>query len=589
MKPLLDDLTRRFADAIAAVYPDLAADAPASVVPAKDPRFGDYQFNHAMALAKKVRAKPREVAEAIRAAVDLAGVCESATVEGPGFINLRLAADHLAARLAAMENERLGVPEPARRLRVVVDFSSPNIAKEMHVGHLRSTILGDAISRVLAFVGHDVLRLNHLGDWGTQFGMLITHLTEVFPDALTRPEGVRIADLDGFYKEAKKRFDADAAFADRAREQVVKLQGGDAAARRAWEVLCDASRAEFRKIYDRLGVAIQERGESFYNPRLPAVVADLAARGLLQESDGAQVVFVPGFVGREGEPQPLIVRKRDGGYNYATTDLAAVRHRVAEERAGWIAYVTDAGQAQHFAQVFAVARTAGWLTDAVRVDHVGFGLVQREIVDAAGKVVGKEKFKTREGEVVKLTTLLDEAVRRAEVVAREKNPDLSEADAARIASVLGLGAVKYADLSQNRTSDYVFSFDKMLDLKGNTAPYMIYAVVRVRSIGRKGEVDYDALDRGGPIALGAPEERDLALTLARFPDAVLETAESLYPHVLTGYLYDLAGAYSRFFTACPVLQSEGPTRTHRLRLCALTARVLETGLGLLGIGVLERM
>ena len=590
MKTIHQELIRRFAEAVAKTYPGHEGSAAANLVAAKDPKFGDYQFNIAMGIAGSVKAKPRDVAARIVEEVDLANLCEPAEIAGPGFINLRLTESALSKRLSEMEQgDRLGLPELDTPLRVVVDFSSPNIAKEMHVGHLRSSIIGDSLSRILEFIGHDVLRLNHLGDWGTQFGMLIAHLMEVFPDALANPEAVPVGDLDAFYKESKRRFDQDEAFRDKAREQVVTLQSGDPQSRRAWKILCEMSRREFQRIYDRLGVRIEERGESFYNPLLPAVVRDLEAAGLLEESAGARVVFVDGFVNRDGDPLSLIVQKKDGGFNYATTDLAAVRQRIDDERADWIIYVTDSGQYPHFAHVFAVARKAGWIPERVRLDHVGFGLVLREIVNESGKVVGKEKFKTREGEVIKLNTLLDEAVRRARAAAREKNPDLSATEIDRIAAVLGLGAVKYADLSQNRTSDYVFSFDKMLDLKGNTAPYMIYAYVRVRSIGRKGDVDFGALDRSALLAFTAPEERDLALCLTRFPDAVLEAADAQMPNQLTVYLFDLAGAYSRFFQACPVLQSEEITRNVRLRLCDLTARTLKAGLGLLGIGVLERM
>ena len=590
MQTILETLKARFERAVADAFPGHEGGAAANLAPSKDPKFGDYQFNYAMALAKKIGAKPRDVAAKIVERADVADLCEPLEIAGPGFVNIRLTAAGLAAMLTPMEtSDRLGLPRLASPRRVVVDFSSPNIAKQMHVGHLRSTIIGESICRILEFLGHDVLRLNHVGDWGTQFGMLITHLLESFPNALDDPDAVKIADLDAFYKESKARFDADAEFKERARRQVVALQSGDPESRRSWEILCRASRREFAAIYDRLGATIVERGESFYNPLLPGVVADLDEKGLLAESDGAQVVFVDGFSNRDGEPLPLIVKKSDGGYNYATTDLAAIRHRIDAEGAQWIVYVTDLGQAQHFAHVFAVAREAGWIPPDVRVDHVGFGLVQKEVVDASGKVVGKEKFKTREGEVVRLVDLLDEAVRRAGVVAREKQPDLPDEEIERIATILGLGAVKYADLSQNRTSDYVFSFDKMLDLKGNTAPYMIYAYVRVRSIGRKGDVDFQALDRSAPIALEHPAERAMALVLARFADAVIETAETLSPNLLTNYLYELAGAYSRFFTDCPVLHSEGETRTSRLRLCDLTARTLKTGLDLLGIGVLERM
>ena len=590
MDTIFQTLTQRFTEAVASAYPGFEAQAAATLTTAKDSRFGDYQFNFAMALAKKTGGKPRDIAAKLLETVRLSDICEPPEIAGPGFINLRVSATALAERLAMMEGDpRLGYPQPSSRKRIVVDFSSPNIAKEMHVGHLRSSIIGDSICRILEFIGHDVLRLNHLGDWGTQFGMLISHLMDVYPQALDDPDSVKIGDLDSFYKESKKRFDDDEKFRKQARERVVQLQSGDRESLRSWEILCRASQTEFEKIYRLLDVRIQMRGESFYNPMLPEVISDLKKLGLLEKSEGAQVVFVEGFVNREGNPLPLMVQKADGGFNYSTTDLAAVRHRITQEKADWLIYVTDLGQSQHFEHMFAVAKKAGWLPDEIRIDHVGFGLVLKELIDENGQVTGREKFKTREGKVVKLTTLLDEAIFRAGKVARQKNQDLSDEEIDRIASTLGLGAVKYADLSQNRTSDYVFSFDKMLDLKGNTAPYMIYAYVRVRSIGRKGGVDFAELDRSKAPIITTPEERDLALRLTRFPDVLKDCAEFLMPNQLTNYLFELAGSYSQFFTNCPVLQAKSEVRNSRLRLCDLTAQTLKTGLDLLGIGVLERM
>lgn len=563
---------------------DLAGTDPV-LVPASNPKFGDYQANCAMALAKRLKDKPRAIAENIVANLDVADICEPPEIAGPGFINLRLQTGYLEAQLQAIaSDERLGVVLVASPQKVIVDFSSPNIAKEMHVGHLRSTIIGDSIARVLEFVGHDVLRLNHVGDWGTQFGMLITHLRTACPEALTGSEQVDIGDLVAFYKQAKHRFDEDEDFKSRSRQAVVELQSGDESASQAWQVLCDQSRKEFQKIYDRLDIAITERGESFYNPLLSDVVEDLKNQGLLVEDQGAQVVFLDGFTNKAGDPQPLIIQKSNGGFNYATTDLAAIRYRTQQDGAERILYVVDAGQANHFNQVFQVAGKAGWVPEKVELSHVPFGLVQGE----DGK-----KFKTRSGETVRLKDLLDEAVSRARAdlesrIATEERQESAEFIQS-VAETVGIGAVKYADLSQNRTSNYIFSYDKMLALQGNTAPYLLYAYVRVQGISRKGGIDWQNLGADAAIHLEDDSEFALAKHILQLDEVIAEVAQDLYPNRLCQYLFELSQKFNQFYDRCSVLQAEEPQRTSRLMLCDLTARTLQLGLSLLGIQVLERM
>lgn len=568
---------------VAAFGPELAGTDPV-LVPTNNPKFGDYQVNVAMSLAKRLGKKPRDIAQAIVEQLDISEFFETPEIAGPGFINLRFKADYLDQQLTVMQrDERLGVARVGKPQRVVVDFSSPNIAKEMHVGHLRSTIIGDSIARILEFQGHDVLRLNHVGDWGTQFGMLITYLREVAPEALTTADAIDLGDLVAFYKKAKARFDTDPKFQETARKEVVKLQAGDAESRKAWQLLCDQSRREFNVIYDLLDIELTERGESFYNPLLPDVICELESTGLLATDQGAKCVFIEGFTNREGNPLPLIIQKSDGGFNYATTDLAALRYRINQDQADRIIYVTDAGQSNHFAQFFQVARKAGWVPENVDIVHVPFGLVQGE----DGK-----KLKTRSGETVRLRDLLDEAVVRFRNLLEERLTaearSESEAFKTQVAQVAGLSAVKYADLSQNRTSNYIFSYDKMLADKGNTAPYMLYAYARVQSISRKGDIDFSQLDGGG-IQLQAAAELTLAKHLLQLENVINEVAAELYPNRLCQYLFELSQKFNSFYDACPVLKAEGAARTSRLALCDLTARTLKLGLGLLGISVLERM
>jgi len=602
--------------AMARAFPEAAEQASAAgsaldpqLAPASKPEFGDFQANGALPLAKPLGQPPRAIATAIVAQLQadpaFAALCLEPQIAGPGFINITLKPERLAAEVAArLADARLGVPSVAEAREgtsgpslapVVVDFSSPNIAKEMHVGHLRSTIIGDSLARVLEFRGHPVLRLNHVGDWGTQFGMLITHLKQVAPEALTTADAVDLGDLVAFYRQAKARFDDDEAFQTTSREEVVKLQSGDPVSLKAWGLLCDQSRREFQLIYDRLDIRLSERGESFYNPYLAGVVADLDASGLLVTDDGARCVFLEGVSGKDGKPLPLIVQKSDGGFNYATTDLAAIRYRFAEgpegDGARRVIYVTDAGQASHFAGVFQVARRAGWIPADGRLEHVPFGLVQGE----DGK-----KLKTRAGDTVRLRDLLDEAVERCEADLRrrlqEEGRSEDEAFIAHVAATVGLAAVKYADLSQNRITNYQFSFDRMLALTGNTAPYLLYAVVRIAGIARKGG-DLGAAGAGGgngvdpadSLHFSEPQEWALVRELLKFDAVIAEVEEELLPNRLCTYLFELSQVFNRFYDQVPVLKAEGPTRSSRLALCRLTADTLKLGLGLLGIPTLERM
>lgn len=578
-------LRTRCEQALVAAFGSELADADPVLVPASNPKFGDFQANGAMGLAKRLKNKPRAIAEQIVANLQVDDLCEAPEIAGPGFINLRLKTSYVQAQLQGIHgSDRLGVETVKQPQKVIVDFSSPNIAKEMHVGHLRSTIIGDSIARVLEFIGHDVLRLNHVGDWGTQFGMLITHLQTVCPEALTDADAVDIGDLVTFYKQAKQRFDEDEEFKGRSRDAVVALQSGDEIARRAWQVLCEQSRRAFQHIYDRLDIDLQERGESFYNPLLEDVAQDLKTQGLLVEDQGAQCVFLEGFTNKDGDPQPLIIQKSNGGFNYATTDLAAIRYRTQQDGAKRVLYVVDAGQANHFAQVFQVAAKAGWIPEQSEFTHVPFGVVQGE----DGK-----KFKTRSGETVRLKDLLDEAVKRSRAdletrIAAEERQE-TEAFIQQVAETVGIGAVKYADLSQNRTSNYIFSYDKMLALQGNTAPYLLYAYVRVQGISRKGGIDFSALGKNAAIHLGDESEFTLAKHILQLDEVLTEVAKDLYPNRLCQYLFELSQVFNQFYDRCSVLQAAEPERTSRLMLCDLTARTLKLGLSLLGIQVLERL
>ncbi len=541
----------------------------------------DAQANGALALAKQLGRNPRDVAADVVAAARLDGVA-TLEVAGPGFINVTFADDYLAASLAAIAaDELLGASQSSSPLTAVIDYSHPNVAKEMHVGHLRSTIIGDCIARVMTFLGHRVIRENHIGDWGRPFGMLIEHLLDL-GEAEAAHE-LSVGDMNSFYREAGRKFAADEAFQVRARQRVVELQGGDPETLRLWRLLVHESTRYFNSVYARLGVLLSDddlMGESAYNHMLGAVVDRLAAAGLLQRSDGADVVFPPGFVNREGDPLPVIVRNRVGGYPYATTDLACVIDRVERVRADLLLYVVGAPQAQHLEMVFAVAQMAGWLQAPTEAVHVAFG----NVLGSDGKM-----FKSRSGDTVKLSDLIDEAVARATRQVAGKNPELSPAEQSEVGRIVGIGAIKYADLSTDRVKDYAFDWERMLAFEGNTAPYLQYAYARIRSIFRRVGVEPHHVRSVVPI-LGTPQERSLALALLAFDGAVAETSTRYLPHRLCTYLFELAQAFTAFYDACPVLKAEtDELRTSRLALADLTARVLAKGLDLLGIDVPERM
>ncbi len=575
------ELDVRISKALAAA--GAAEGAPALVAQGAKPQFGDYQANGVMPAAKKLKANPRDLAEKVLAAADLSDIAEKAEVAGAGFINITLKSDFLAGRLAqAMADDHLGADRPAEPQTVVVDYSSPNLAKEMHVGHLRSTIIGDSIARVLEFLGHKVIRQNHVGDWGTQFGMLLAYLKQLLlSDSTGNHADSELSDLEDFYRKAKERFDDEPAFADASREEVVNLQSGDPQTRDMWSRYREVSLRHCEAVYSRLGVALTSKdvyGESDYNDQLPGIAAELDKKGLLKESEGARCVFLEEFKTKDGEILPVIVQKTDGAYLYATTDLAGLRHRSQELHADRILYVVDARQTLHFRQVFAVARKAGFVGEGTSLEHVAFGMMLGD---------NRQPLKTREGGVVKLIDLLNEAEKRAAQIVAEKNPDLTDDEKANVARTVGIGAVKYADLAQNRTSDYVFNWSKMLSLEGNTAPYMQYAYARIRSIFRKGEEEAGAIT--GEMLLTEAAERTLGVKLAQFPETIQTVADECLPNLLCAYLFDVAGAFMSFYESCPVLIASEPARTSRLLLCDLTARTIHTGLGLLGIETLEQM
>ena len=617
------------------------SDSPVVLQAAKNPDFGDFQINGVMGAAKKAKQNPRELAQKVAEALADNAVIESAEVAGPGFINLRLRPEFLAQNIqTALNDARFGVAKTDKPQTVVIDYSSPNLAKEMHVGHLRSSIIGDSISRVLEFMGNTVIRQNHVGDWGTQFGMLVAYLVEQQKDNTA----FELADLEQFYRAAKVRFDEDPAFADTAREYVVKLQGGDETVLVLWKQFVDISLSHAQAVYDTLGLKLRPEdvaGESTYNNDLQPVVDDLVQKGLAVEDDGAKVVFLDEFKNKEGEPAAFIVQKQGGGFLYASTDLACLRYRVGTLHADRLLYVVDHRQALHFEQLFTTSRKAGYLPEDVKAEFIGFGTM-----------MGKDgkPFKTRSGDTVKLVDLLDEAINRAEQVVKEKNPkwqltteledglkkissltnsdnlknklkynlenkkleitlendvvyhlpidkidkivrgaeeytDTALSDAEKIARVVGIGAVKYADLSKNRTSDYVFDWDAMLSFEGNTAPYLQYAYTRVQSMFRKA----GAWDATAPTVLTEPLEKQLAAELLKFEDVLQSVADTAYPHYLAAYLYQIATLFSRFYEACPILKSEGATRNSRLQLAKLTGDTLKQGLELLGIDVLDVM
>jgi arginyl-tRNA synthetase len=569
-------LAERVGAAVAAAFGASHAGADPLIRPSQ---FADFQANVALPLGKTLGMPPRQVADQIVAHLEVTGICDRVEVSGPGFINLTLASDWIAGQASGLlTDQRLGVALTDPGLKVVVDYSGPNVAKELHVGHLRATAVGDAVVRILEFLGQTVIRAAHLGDWGTPFGMLIEYTLEAGEEA--SHAALAAGDFTAFYQAARARFDADEAFAERARRRVTTLQAGDSESLRLWQVLVNASMEHLRMIYARLNITLTDADmdpESFYNPMLADVCAELEDAGIAVISEGALCAFPPGFTGRDGKPLPLILRKSDGGYGYATTDTAAIRYRLLDLKATRLIYVVGSEQAQHLQMVFAVARQAGWLTDDASAEHAAIGLV----TGTDGK-----RLKTRAGEQVKLITLIDEAVERAGRVIADRYDDPVQRD--QIADAVGIGALKYGDLSVARESSYTFDFDRMLALTGNTGPYLQYATARIRSIFRKAGLD--PAGAAGPVQITAETERALALTLLGFGRAVQQSARSAEPHHLAGFLFDLASAFTAFYEACPVLQAGDPeVRDSRLALCALVLGVLVTGLGLLGIPVPERM
>ncbi|MDT8397041.1 MAG: arginine--tRNA ligase [Pseudomonadales bacterium] len=553
------------------------ADCQALINYSKSEQFGDYQANGIMALAKRLKQNPRELGQQVLAQLDLGGIAEKVELAGPGFINIAISPDFLATEVTRLNQGRLVELSTAPQT-IVVDYSSPNLAKEMHVGHLRGTIIGDAIARTLDYLGHTLIRQNHFGDWGTQFGMLITHMLELEQDEDTAAR--ELADLETFYRIAKQRFDTDENFARVARDNVVKLQSGDPVCLALWHRFIEVSIAHCQHLYEKLNVTLTAHDivpESFYNDKLEQVIQLLDQAGLLRESEGAKCVFLDEFRNQDGKALPTIVQKSGGGYLYATTDLAAIRYRSQVLQADRVLYVVDARQTLHFQQVFAVAKRAGLASAHCSLEHLSYGTM----MGADGK-----PFKTRTGGTVKLIDLLAESVERAFKLVSSKNPDLAETEKRRIAEVVGIAAVKYADLSKNRNSDYVFDWDSMLSFEGNTAPYLLYAYARISSIFRREEIDTRS---SLPILIRAAAEKNLALKLLQFTDVVETVARDGFPNQLCLYLYELAGVFMKFYEACPVLKAENAVRESRLRLCLLTSRTLQQGLELLGIETLERM
>lgn len=562
----------------------IAAGAPADCEPqvrqSAKVQFGDYQANGVMAVAKKLGMPPRQLAEQVLTHLDLTGIASKTEIAGPGFINIFLEPAFLASHVdAALKSDRLGVTQPEPQT-VVVDYSAPNVAKEMHVGHLRSTIIGDAAVRTLEFLGHKVIRANHVGDWGTQFGMLIAYLEKQQQENAGE---MALADLEGFYREAKKHYDEDEAFAERARSYVVKLQGGDPYFLEMWRKLVDITMSQNQLTYNRLNVTLTRddvMGESLYNPMLPGIVADLKAKHLAVESEGATVVFLDEYKNKEGEPMGVIIQKKDGGYLYTTTDIASAKYRYETLHADRVLYYIDSRQHQHLMQAWTIVRKAGYVPDCVPLEHHMFGMM-----------LGKDgkPFKTRAGGTVKLSDLLDEALERARRLVAEKNPDMPADELEKLANAVGIGAVKYADLSKNRTTDYIFDWDNMLAFEGNTAPYMQYAYTRVLSVFRKANIDESVL-ANAPVTISEDREAQLAARLLQFEETLSVVARDGTPHVMCAYLYDLAGLFSGFYEHCPILSAESEAvRNSRLKLAQLTAKTLKLGLETLGIETVERM
>ncbi|MCG9682861.1 arginine--tRNA ligase [Vibrio sp. Isolate23] len=556
------------------------AGSPAAVRQSAKPQFGDYQANGVMGVAKKLGTNPREFAQKVLDVLDLDGIASKTEIAGPGFINIFLSEEFLAKQAeSALSDSRLGVAAEAQKT-IVADYSAPNVAKEMHVGHLRSTIIGDAVVRTLEFLGHKVIRANHIGDWGTQFGMLIANLERVQKES--GEISMELADLEAFYRESKKLYDEDEEFALKARNYVVKLQSGDEYCAEMWKKLVDVTMIQNQRNYDRLNVSLTREnvmGESMYNGMLPGIVADLKEQGLAQEDDGAQVVFLEEYKNKDGEPMGVIIQKRDGGFLYTTTDIACAKYRYETLGADRVLYFIDSRQHQHLMQAWTIVRKAGYVPEEVTLEHHAFGMM-----------LGKDgrPFKTRAGGTVRLADLLDEAEERAIKLIESKNPDLETAEKQNIANTVAMAAVKYADLSKHRTTDYVFDWDNMLAFEGNTAPYMQYAYTRVASIFAKAGISMDEL--GGDIKITEEKEKSLIAKLLQFEEAVQSVAREGQPHIMCSYLFELAGQFSSFYEACPILNTEDESvKQSRLKLAALTAKTIKQGLSLLGIDTLERM
>ncbi len=555
-------------------------DAPALVRQSAKVQFGDYQANGMMGVAKKLKTSPRDFAQKVLALLELSDVAEKVEIAGPGFINIFLKDNWMSAALTSLrQSERLDITEVDQPQTIVVDYSSPNLAKEMHVGHLRSTVIGDSVVRTLEFLGHNVVRQNHVGDWGTQFGMLLAYMERLRQE--DTEISMALSDLETFYRAAKTCFDEDEAFAVRARELVVSLQSGDEQCLALWQEFINISLEHCEAVYKTLGVSLTRENvmpESAYNDDLHNVVAALKEQGLLQESNGAQCVFMDEFANKDGEITPVIVQKTGGGFLYATTDLAALRYRQDVLNFDRGLYFVDARQSLHFQQIYTLGRKAGFVKPETSLEHMPFGTV----MGTDGK-----PFKTRSGTVAKLSDLLVEAQDRAYQLVAEKNPEMEEDELRNIGRVVGIASVKYADLSKNRTSDYVFNWDTMLSFEGNTAPYLLYAYSRIASIVRRSEIDVAKLT--GDIALAESQERALAVKLVQFEEAVQQVANDGMPHNLCGYLYELAGVFMTFYEACPILNAEDDVKNSRLQLALNTASTLKQGLELLGIETLERM
>nr|WP_269117584.1 arginine--tRNA ligase [Vibrio cincinnatiensis] len=556
------------------------AGTPAAVRQSAKPQFGDYQANGVMGAAKKLGMNPREFAQKVLDVLDLDGIASKTEIAGPGFINIFLCESFLAQQAElALADAALGVAKETPQT-IVVDYSAPNVAKEMHVGHLRSTIIGDAVVRTLEFLGHNVIRANHIGDWGTQFGMLIANLERVHQQS--GEVSMELADLEAFYRESKKLYDEDETFAEKARNYVVKLQSGDAFCLEMWKKLVDVTMIQNQRNYDRLNVSLTRddvMGESMYNDMLSGIVADLKQKGLAQEDDGAQVVFLDEFKNKDGEPMGVIIQKRDGGFLYTTTDIACAKYRYEQLGADRVLYFIDSRQHQHLMQAWTIVRKAGYIPETVSLEHHAFGMM-----------LGKDgrPFKTRAGGTVRLAALLDEAEDRALALIEAKNPELSNEEKAQISTTVAMAAVKYADLSKHRTTDYIFDWDNMLAFEGNTAPYMQYAYTRVASIFAKAGVAMENLN--GEIIVSEEKEKALIAKLLQFEEAVQAVAREGQPHIMCSYLFELAGQFSSFYEACPILvASEESIKQSRLKLAALTAKTIKQGLDLLGIHTLERM